>query len=228
MNAITRLQDVLEALDGYIVKKVKDDHYTVTKASGDVYNLFKKGTKWQCDCTGFKYRGACKHVPLVGEKIPVRHPRKLLDDLMPQIKDMFKAYKKWEVVGSYRRKKSDWKDIDILVECDKAQFIKIVDVLEQDTGYVRTMAGPDIIRGTYKGYDFDVNRCEPGEWGAHLLYRTGPKELNLKMRGLAKSKGWKLNEHGLFDENSQLLARDTEEDIFKALGMPYLDPWKRA
>ena len=140
---------------------------------------------------------------------------------------MFKDYPTWEIVGSYRRGVKDFKDIDILVETDKSSFKDIEKILQEDPEYKRTMAGPDIIRGTYHGYDFDVSRVEPGEWGSYLLYRTGSADFNIKLRGWLKAKGMKLNEHGVFDKEGNLLANKTEKDMFDAMGLPYIKPEER-
>lgn len=169
----------------------------------------------------------CKHLNLLDEELPKRHPRKELDDLVPEIKEMFKDYPTWEIVGSYRRGKSDFKDIDILVETDSSEFKKIEDILQQDPEYKRTMAGPDIIRGTYHGYDFDVSRVEPGNWIPALLYRTGSKETNIKMRGRAKALGMRLNEKGLWKDGEKISNLNSEKDYFDALGMEYLEPEER-
>ena len=63
-----------------------------------------------------------------------------------------------------------------------------------------------------------------------LLYFTGSGEYNKKMRGVAESLGYLLNEYGLYklDGNKKKLINvKSEKDIFDKLGMEYLEPEKR-
>ncbi len=225
------------SVDDYSLKKVNNKHYEVLKNGVHTYDLEQKQSNWTCNCTGFKYRNKCKHIGLLNDVLPKRRPLPELEAAVPMIKATIEPLfgpmlegnngGKWSIVGSYRRKKSTVKDVDIIVETDKSTFIKLLDVLKQDPNYEHTMAGPDIIRGKYQGWDFDVTRVEPGEWGSYLLYRTGDANFNMKMRALAKKKGWRLNEHGLFDSEGNVIANESEESIFKALGMPYIKPEDR-
>ena len=75
----------------------------------------------------------------------------------------------------------------------------------------------------------DIYLATPATWATLLLIRTGSAESNIRLSGLAKSKGWhlKASGEGLFDEDDNRIAGDTEESIFSALGIPYLEPNER-
>lgn len=232
LNKLCRIEDSVESdkleSEGYSIVKESPTKYQIDKdgmSSG--YVLQKKASKWTCNCKGFEHRGKCKHISLVDFLAPVRHPREEIDKMVPEIKKIFKDFDKWEIVGSYRRGVKDFKDIDILVECSPSEFREIETILQGDPNYERIISGPDILRGKYQGYEFDVSRTIPGEWGSFLLYRTGSAAFNIKMRGKLKAKGWALNEHGLFDNKGKLLACETESDIFEAMGMDYVYPKDR-
>ena len=45
----------------------------------------------------------------------------------------------------------------------------------------------------------DLRVVAPGEWGAALQYFTGSKEHNVRLRELARRKGLKVNEYGVFE-----------------------------
>lgn len=71
----------------------------------------------------------------------------------------------------------------------------------------------------------DLRVVEPEAYGAAFLYLTGSKEHNVKLRTIAIKKGYKLNEYGLFKrKTNQKIAGTTEEDIYSALSMSWIEP----
>ena len=74
----------------------------------------------------------------------------------------------------------------------------------------------------------DLRVVKDEVYGAALQYFTGPRVFNIKLRKLAIKKGYKLSEYGLFDRKTgKLIAAETEEEIFKKLGVPYVHYKKR-
>src|SRR4030095_10617006 len=73
------------------------------------------------------------------------------------------------------------------------------------------------------GLQVDLRIVEEREYPSAFLYFTGSKEHNTLLRGLAKDRGLKLNEYGLFRGTKSLTCRD-EEAIFNALGLHYIPP----
>jgi DNA polymerase (family 10) len=55
---------------------------------------------------------------------------------------------------------------------------------------------------------------------------TGSPRFNIWQRALAKRKGFRLNEYGLWRENEWIAGR-TEREIFDILGMKYYHPQER-
>jgi len=65
----------------------------------------------------------------------------------------------------------------------------------------------------------------PGCWGAALQYFTGSAEHNVHLREIAKSRGLKVSEYGVFrGETGERLSCATEADVYAALGMPVMPP----
>jgi DNA polymerase/3'-5' exonuclease PolX len=64
-----------------------------------------------------------------------------------------------------------------------------------------------------------------------LLYATGSKQFNIRMRGIAKRMGYVLNQYGLYklpiNPNSTPLPVNSEKDFFKILEIPYIPPPNR-
>ncbi len=69
----------------------------------------------------------------------------------------------------------------------------------------------------------DVRVVAAGSFGAACQYFTGSKAHNVALRELAVKAGLKLNEYGLFD-GEKMVAAAEEADIYKALGLDYIDP----
>ena len=82
--------------------------------------------------------------------------------------------------------------------------------------------GSVLLRG---GYQADLRLVPRESRGAALQYFTGSKAHNIVLRDLAMSRGWKLNEYGLFDNaTGRPVAGETEEGIYEALGLAFVPP----
>ena len=125
------------------------------------------------------------------------------------------------MAGSYRRGKSTIGDIDIVSkELPSVANPKIRDVADEmiDEGSRKTSF-------RCLGKRVDVRFSRPEQFGSMLLYLTGSKPFNIKMREHAIFRGFKLNEYGLEDRAEGTLKEfPTEEEIFSFLGMDYIVP----
>jgi DNA polymerase (family 10) len=66
---------------------------------------------------------------------------------------------------------------------------------------------------------------KPESFGSALQYFTGSKAHNIKLRTLAIKKGLKISEYGVFEkESGRYVAGRTEEDVYRAIGLPYIEP----
>jgi DNA polymerase (family 10) len=79
-----------------------------------------------------------------------------------------------------------------------------------------------------RGLQIDLRVVPPASWGAALLYFTGSKEHNVRLRGHVLRKKMLLNEYGLYrvgaEERGQEVASRTEEEVYAALGMDWIAP----
>jgi len=136
-----------------------------------------------------------------------------------------KQIKRLSIAGSLRRRKETIGDLDILASSDKPDK-----VMEFFTNY------NDVQRVLLKGstktsvllndnLQVDLRVVKDESFGAALQYFTGSKEHNVKMRSIAIKKGYKLNEYGLFKKDSEkIIVGKDEEDIYKKLGLLYIEP----
>jgi DNA polymerase (family X) len=81
---------------------------------------------------------------------------------------------------------------------------------------------------TTKGVQVDLRVVEPAVWGAALMYFTGSKPHNIRLRNIAARAGLNWSEYGLFDvESGDQLAAETEEEVYARLGLPWIEPTLR-
>lgn len=128
-----------------------------------------------------------------------------------------------EIAGSYRRRQETIGDIDILVTCDNN--LGIMDKFLNYDGVQEVLAKGETRSSVILKSEIQVDiRVIPQKsYGAALLYFTGSKSHNIAIRKIAKKKGWKVNEYGIF-EDEKFIAGKTEEEIYKKLGLLYIVP----
>lgn len=132
---------------------------------------------------------------------------------------------KLTVAGSIRQGKPMVGDIDIVIIPREPvdEFISHIKA-EIDFEY----GGTKKLFGMFQGRPINIFITNLDSYGACLYQSTGPALYNVHKRNLAKAKGFKLNEYGLFNrETGEKVAGATEESIFQALGWNYAEPTER-
>ena len=128
-------------------------------------------------------------------------------------------------VGSIRRRKPLPRDVDmLLIPANQGALLTALQGLGE-----KRRGGPKIEERLYKGVQLDLYFATPETWATLLLIRTGSKEHNIKLTTLAKRKGWTLHASGkgLCNAEDERIAWESEESIFQALGLPFVEPWER-
>jgi DNA polymerase (family 10) len=127
--------------------------------------------------------------------------------------------------GSLRRLRETVADVDIVVATRepapvREAFVKLPMVREViGSGDTKASAL------TATGLQVDLRIVEPRQFGAACQYFTGSKAHNIKLRQRALARGWLLNEYGLSRaDTGELIASETEEAIYGALGLPFVPP----
>ncbi len=129
------------------------------------------------------------------------------------------------IAGSLRRMKETIGDVDILASSNHPNivmeyFIKYPDV---DRVLLKGSTKTSVI--LYDNLQVDLRVVKKESYGAALQYFTGSKEHNVAMRSLAIKKGFKLNEYGLFDKETETyITGKTEGEIYNKLDLDYIEP----
>ena len=128
-----------------------------------------------------------------------------------------------EIAGSFRRRKETVGDLDILVAAKESG-----PVVEQFVEYPECdeilAQGPTraAIR-LRSGLQVDLRVLEPESYGAGLYYFTGSKAHNIAIRGMARERGLKINEYGVWRGKSRIAGK-TEAEVAAAVGLPLIPP----
>lgn len=129
-----------------------------------------------------------------------------------------------EAAGSLRRRKETVGDIDLLVAARNAE--PVVRAFTHLAGVSSVLAeGPT--KGSVRlraGIQADLRVLPPESFGAALHYFTGSKTHNIALRTRAVKRGLKISEYGVFDRAGRRLGGATEEEVFRAVGLPFIPP----
>ena len=166
-----------------------------------------------------------KGIPLLKEKRERTHLGVALP-LAEEIKKQVESIKGTEgtiIAGSLRRMRETIKDIDILTISDdtektvkeftKMPFVKEVLASGSTKGSVITKDEMQV----------DLRVVGPESYGGALLYFSGSKAHNVRLRGMAQKKGLRINEYGIF-KGEKKLAGETEKEMYENLGLPLISP----
>ncbi|HHF59075.1 MAG TPA: DNA polymerase/3'-5' exonuclease PolX [Thermoplasmatales archaeon] len=129
------------------------------------------------------------------------------------------------IAGSLRRMKETIGDIDILVSSLNPDSIMEDFVRYPDVKIVLAKGSKKSSVILRDGIQVDVRVVKPESFGAALQYFTGSKEHNIQIRNIAMKMGLKINEYGVFRKDTEeYIAGRTEEEVYKAIGLDYIEP----
>ena len=208
---------------GHIIIKGNDRTYTVKQLSP---------ASLSCECKGFSYRGSCKHVDYLQKRVKLtKVPREWAKAYVERIQVCLPSTGLF-VAGSYLRGCALVKDLDFVLIIHKdTSFVHASSlVLAALPSAFKPTIDPKsgrVVRGKLDEMQLDFYLCHPNEFGAMMMFLTGPKEFNIFCRTLAKRMGYRLSQYGLFPLESRVSGTLTQEGIFHALKLNYLTPEQR-
>jgi DNA polymerase (family 10) len=163
----------------------------------------------------------------LGSRMAMNVALELAESLVETLKRT-KLCEKLEIAGSLRRRKETIGDIDILATSKKPEAVM--------EAFCTAPQVKDVIaRGETKssilltnGIQADLRVVEADVFGAALHYFTGSKEHNIRVRSLALKKGVTISEYGVYegtpDNKGKRIAARTEADVFKTVGLKFIEP----
>lgn len=200
-----------------------------------------------CNCPDFEHRGSkekdgvCKHITqaLKEELIPIHlkqsasryKPRQEFDEVARMIITNLNILGfQSHICGSYRRMASQIKDLDFIVYLEsniELQRLQKEVTCNCDEGVI-DYGGDHRITAMFKGVQVDFRLYyDRDQNGSMLLHFTGSKANNIMLRKKAIDMDMKLSEYGLIIKDGTVIASKTEEDIYTALSIPFVEPSKR-
>ncbi len=160
--------------------------------------------------------------------------RYLLGDVYPLVRQIevrlsnIKGVKNAIAVGSFRRMKETLGDIDYLVVSDAPEVIMDYFASMPEVDQVVGKGPSKTFVKLNNGMDADLLVVPEESFGSALQYFTGSKEHDVALRKIAISKGLRLNEWGVYDDNNnRLIASSKEEEVYDILGLEWIPPEMR-
>jgi len=162
------------------------------------------------------------------ERIPIYIALTLAEEVIDYLK-LAPGIKRISPAGSLRRMRETVGDIDILASGrDGAEIIRYFASHPKVTRVLAagTTKGSVVFASDTGERQVDLRIVDDSEFGAALQYFTGSKAHSIKLRGMAKDRGLKISEYGVFRGAKRIAGRD-EAEVYAALGLPLFPPEMR-
>lgn len=171
-------------------------------------------------------RGIAMRAKVKG-RLPIGQALPLAEEILAALRRA-KGVERVEIAGSLRRRRDTVGDLDFLATGrDTDAVMKVFCSLP----HVLRVTAQGSTKSTVflkDGLDADLRVVDAAVFGAALHYFTGSKDHNVHIRKLGIRKGLTISEYGVFrgtaKQKGKLLAASTEEDVYREVGLPYIEP----
>ena len=159
------------------------------------------------------------------ERIPISEALEISENLIEYLRANPEV-EQATAAGSLRRMKETVGDIDILATGTDGR--KIIEYFTSCPNTERVIAsgktkGSILVRTNGEMRQVDLRILSRECFGSALQYFTGSKEHNVKLRRIAREKGLKISEYGVFRGRKRIAGR-TEEEVYRTVGLPFIPP----
>jgi DNA polymerase (family 10) len=162
------------------------------------------------------------HAQEAGKRFLISIARESAESIVEDLKQL-PSIGKVSVAGSCRRCKETCGDLDVLAISDDS-------AAAMDRLAANPLVEKVLARGETKqrvrlrtGIELDLRVVPAASYGAAMQYFTGSKEHNIVIRRRAIERGLKVNEYGVF-RGEEYVAGETEEEVYAAVGLPWIPP----
>jgi len=129
-----------------------------------------------------------------------------------------------EMGGSLRRMRATVGDLDILAAANDSRAVMEAFINRKDVARVLGKGETKASVEFTHGLQAQLWVHPPAHWGTALVYATGSKDHNVRLREYALKKGYSLSEHSLARKDGSEVTCAREEDVYKTLGLPWIPP----
>ena len=195
------------------------DQLEAAARSGKIRGLFGFGEKSEQNILrSIAAQKGTKGRSLLGEILPVAEKIKSELARLP-------AVRRISLAGSLRRMRETIGDIDILAASPEPETVMeafcTLPEIDRVLGHGSTKSSIVLASGVQA----DLRVVEEGQYWTALQYFTGSKDHNIALRRRSLERGWSLSEYGIKEEKSgKNLTVSSEENLYRMLGLPYIDP----
>jgi DNA polymerase (family X) len=186
-----------------------------------------EGLKGFGEKTAENIRRGIRAMAQAGDRVLIGAALRLAEDLLAEISSV-PGVERSAYAGSLRRMVETIGDVDLLAA--SSDPAPVMEAFASSGAVERVIARGETKTSvtTTSGIQVDLRVVPPDVWGAALLYFTGSKAHNVRVREIAVRRGLKLSEYGLFEAKSgDLIVADTEEAVYAALDLPFIPPTLR-
>lgn len=159
-------------------------------------------------------------------RVPIAVAFPVAERLVTTLRDL-ESVLEAQYAGSVRRFTEDVGDVDILVASHDASPASEVLSTHPDVAEVIGSGRTKTSVRTHQGLQVDLRVVPPESYGAALVYFTGSKAHNIRLRQRALQRGWTMNEYGFAPRDGDGTSAPTaasEEEVYRALGLDWITP----
>jgi DNA polymerase (family 10) len=152
------------------------------------------------------------------------HALRAAEQLIAALREAAPGVARVSYAGSLRRARPTIGDLDLLAAADDPAAVVRAFTQLPLVAKVESSGAEKATVFLHNGLQADLIALRPEMWGSALQHFTGGKAHNIRFRAMALERGLSFSEHGFRREDGSLITCATEEEVYAAVGLPYIPP----